>query len=84
MFSAGDIYGDEDTEILMFRDAARGIYKRLVMRDSQLVGTLLYGAAADGSTYLDLMQRRCAVPAAREALMFSPRSLASAGQEAAA
>lgn len=84
MFSAGDIYGDEDTEILMFRDAARGIYKRLVMRDAQLVGTLLYGEVRDGLTYLDLMQRRCVIPAAREALMFSPRPLESSAQEAAA
>lgn len=72
MFSAGDIYGDEDTEIMMFRDATRGIYKRLVMRDAHLVGTLLYGEVRDGLTYLDLMQKRCAIASARDFLMFSP------------
>ncbi|MHB8885771.1 MAG: NAD(P)/FAD-dependent oxidoreductase [Methylovirgula sp.] len=84
MFSAGDIYGDEDSEILMFRDAARGIYKRLVMRDTHLVGTLLYGEVRDGLTYLDLMQKHHTIPAAREALMFSPRTLENSAQEAAA
>lgn len=84
MFSAGDIYGDEDSEILMFRDAARGIYKRLVMRDEQLVGTLLYGEVRDGLNYLDLMQKHHAIPAAREALMFSPHTLRNSAQETAA
>jgi nitrite reductase (NADH) large subunit len=84
MFSAGDIYGDEDTEIVMFRDAARGIYKRLVMRDAQLVGTLLYGAVGDGATYLDLMQKRRAICGQRETLMFAPHALEGSAQEAAA
>jgi nitrite reductase (NADH) large subunit len=73
MFSAGDIYGDEDTEILMFRDAARGIYKRLVMRDAKLVGTLLYGEVRDGPAYLDLMKRHCDIVSARDSLMFAPQ-----------
>ncbi len=85
IFSSGDIYGDEDTEILMFRDAARGIYKRLVMRDAHLVGTLLYGAVGDGLTYLDLMRKRCAISAARDRLMFAPHmALKSSTAEVAA
>ena len=84
MFSAGDVYGDEDSEVLMFRDAARGIYKRLVMRDAHLVGTLLYGEVRDGQIYLDLMQKHRAIPAAREALMFSPHTLENPAQEAMA
>lgn len=84
MYSAGDIYGDEDTEILMFRDAARGIYKRLVTRDEQIVGTLLYGDVRDGVTYLDLMQKRQSIRAARDLLMFWPRrALRSAAEMAA-
>ncbi len=73
MFSAGDIYGDEDTEILMFRDAARGVYKRLVVRDDHLIGTLLYGEIGDSVAYLDLMRERCRV-AARDELMFAPQA----------
>ncbi len=83
MFSAGDIYGDEDTEILMFRDAARGVYKRLVMRDAKLVGTLLYGEVRDGPAYLDLMKRHCDIVAARDCLMFAPqKALDCAAHEA--
>lgn len=87
MFSAGDIYGDEDTEILMFRDAARGIYKRLVMREAKLVGTLLYGEVRDGPAYLDLMQRHCEITSARDSLMFAPQKALAAhetGHEARA
>jgi nitrite reductase (NADH) large subunit len=74
MFSSGDIYGDEDTEILMFRDAGRGVYKRLVLRDDRLVGTLLYGEVRDGASFLDLMRTRRSISDARDSLMFSPRA----------
>lgn len=76
VFSAGDIYGDEDTEILMFRDAARGIYKRLVARDERLVGALLYGDVQGGSDYLDFIQSRRAIKAPRDVLMFQPEMAA--------
>lgn len=85
LVSAGDIYGDEDTEILMFRDAARGIYKRLVLRDDRLVGTLLYGEVRDGPSFLDLMRTRRSIRDARDSLMFSPRAaLAPDATDAAA
>jgi nitrite reductase (NADH) large subunit len=76
VFSAGDIYGDEDTEILMFRDAARGIYKRLVARDERLVGALLYGSVQGGADYLDFIQSRRAIKAPRDVLMFQPEMAA--------
>lgn len=84
MFSAGDIYGDEDSEILMFRDAARGIYKRLVTRDEQIVGALLYGDVQDGLTYLDLMRKRYPITAMRDLLMFSPHLALRSHTEVAA
>ena len=38
--------GDEADEEIVLRDAARGVYKQLVLRDDKLVGAVLYGDAA--------------------------------------
>ena len=46
MFSAGDFTGDETTDDIVFRDAARGVHKQLVVRDDRLIGAVLYGDAA--------------------------------------
>ena len=50
----------------MFRDASRGVYKRLVLEDNRIVGVVLYGDTADGAWFFDQLKakerhhRRCA------------------------
>jgi nitrite reductase (NADH) large subunit len=63
MFSAGDFAGDDGTEEIVFRDAARGIHKRLVMRGDVLIGAVLYGDARDGGWYFDLTATASTSPA---------------------
>ncbi len=77
MFSAGDFLGDggaEDggTEEIVFRDAARGVHKRLVLRDDRLIGAVLYGEARDGAFYFDLIQSGASVADQRDTLVFGP------------
>ena len=38
----------------MLRDAARGVYKRLVLKDNRIIGAVLYGETADGAWFFDL------------------------------
>ena len=61
MFSAGDFLGDETTEEIVFRDAARGVHKRLVLRGEKLIGAVLYGEARDGAWYFDLIRQRARI-----------------------
>ena len=57
LFSAGDFSeGDENDEIVL-RDPARGVYKRVVLRDNRIVGAVLYGDTADGAWYFDLLKK---------------------------
>jgi nitrite reductase (NADH) large subunit len=72
MFSAGDFLGDETTEEVVFRDAARCVHKRLVVRDDRLVGAVLYGDARDAGWYFDLIRSAADVSAMRELLVFGP------------
>jgi nitrite reductase (NADH) large subunit len=70
VFSAGDFSGGEGCEDIVMRDASRGIYKRVVVRDDKLIGAVLYGDTADGSWYFDLLKTERDVSDIREALIF--------------
>ncbi|MDN4590734.1 assimilatory nitrite reductase large subunit [Xenophilus aerolatus] len=72
LFSAGDFMGGEGSETIVLRDPAGGIYRKLVLQDDRLVGVCLYGDAAEGSWYLDLMRERRNVADLRDQLMFGP------------
>ncbi len=70
LFSAGDFSGGEGCEDIVMRDAARGIYKRVVVRDDKVVGAVLYGDTQDGNWYFDLLRQQQDVSDIREALIF--------------
>jgi len=70
LFSAGDFSGGEGAEDIVMRDAARGVYKRVIVKDDKLVGAVLYGDTADGSWYFDLLKKGEDVSGIREALIF--------------
>jgi len=70
VFSAGDFSGGDAAEDIVMRDAARGVYKRLVIRDDKLVGAVLYGDTADGNWYFDLLRKEEDVAEIRDGLIF--------------
>src|SRR6185295_5860781 len=70
LFSAGDFSeGDEKDEVVL-RDPARGVYKRVVLRDNRIVGAVLYGDTADGSWYFDLLKKSADITSMRDMLIF--------------
>ncbi len=72
MFSAGDFIGDDTTDDVVFRDAARGVHKKLVIRDDILIGAVLYGDARDSAWYFDLIRNGTDISALRDSLVFGP------------
>ena len=70
LYSAGDFIGDADSEDLVLRDPRRGIYKRLILKGSQLIGAVLYGDVKDGPWYFDLIQQHTDITALRHQLVF--------------
>ncbi|HEX5775559.1 MAG TPA: nitrite reductase large subunit NirB [Caulobacteraceae bacterium] len=70
VFSAGEFCGGDGCEDIVFRDAGRGVYKRLVVRGGKLVGAVMFGDAADGAWYFDLMRREAEVTDIRDTLVF--------------
>ena len=71
VFSAGLLAAvDEADSEIVFRDAGRGLYKKLVVRDDRLVGAVLYGDVADGGWYFDLLRQGQALGDRRDRLIF--------------
>ena len=72
LFSAGDFAEAKDREEIVFRDATRGVYKRLVLKDNRIVGTVLYGDTSDGAWFFDHLKKASDVSDMRETLIFGP------------
>jgi nitrite reductase (NADH) large subunit len=70
LFSAGNFQGGDGTEDITLSDPIRGIYKRLVIKDDQLVGSVLYGDTADAAWYFRLLRNGRKVADIRDRLMF--------------
>jgi nitrite reductase (NADH) large subunit len=76
MFSAGDFIENETTEDVVFRDAARGVHKKLVVRGDALIGAVLYGDASDSGWYFGLIRNGTDISAFRDLLVFGPATAA--------
>jgi nitrite reductase (NADH) large subunit len=72
LFSAGDFADGPDREEIVLRDPARGVYKRLVLKDNRVVGAVLYGETADGSWFFDLLRSGTDISDMRDTLIFGP------------
>jgi assimilatory nitrate reductase electron transfer subunit len=69
------------TEVLQFADAARGTYKKIVIRDDRLVGAVLLGETSAAGTLTQLFDRSDPLPSDRLTLLF-PGAADGSGQTA--
>lgn len=70
VFSLGDFADGVDRQEIVLRDAAAGVYKRLVLKDNRIVGTVLYGETADGAWFNDLKKKAVDISEMRDTLIF--------------
>jgi nitrite reductase (NADH) large subunit len=70
VFSAGKFSGGDGCEDIVFRDAGRGVYKRVVLEGGKIAGAVLFGDAVDGNWYFDLMKSGRDVTEIRDTLIF--------------
>ncbi|SIS64505.1 assimilatory nitrite reductase (NAD(P)H) large subunit precursor [Roseivivax lentus] len=72
LFSAGDFAEGPGREDIVFRDPARGVYKRLVLEKDRLIGAVMYGDTADANWFFGLIREGRDVSDMREMLIFGP------------
>ena len=70
LYSVGDFVGGEGSEDLVLRDARRGVYKRLVLKNNRVTGAVLYGDVKDGPWYFGLIQNNTDITSIRQTLLF--------------
>jgi nitrite reductase (NADH) large subunit len=80
VFSAGALAAaDQHDDEITLLDAKRGVYKKVVLRDDKVVGTVLYGHVTDGPWYVQLMRSKVDVSAFRDQLVFGRAFAEQAG-----
>jgi nitrite reductase (NADH) large subunit len=80
LFSAGDFniaLGDEE---LLLQDSARGVYKKLVLRDNKLRGAVMYGDTVDGPWYFQMLRDGTDISEMREHILFGQGHLGDSGR----
>jgi nitrite reductase (NADH) large subunit len=70
LFSLGDFADGDDRQEIVLRDASAGVYKRLVLKDNRIIGTVLYGETGDGAWFNDLKKKSIDITEMRETLIF--------------
>nr|WP_222440666.1 nitrite reductase large subunit NirB [Siccirubricoccus deserti] len=84
VFSAGALAAaDEADEEITFQDVARGVYRKLVLRDGKMAGVVMYGDVADGGWYFQMLREGTNVAPMRDTLILG-RAVAMAAAGAAA
>lgn len=70
LYSIGDFADGDDREEIILRDASAGIYKRVILQDNRIIGTVLFGETGDGAWFNDLKKKEIDVSEMRDTLIF--------------
>ena len=86
LFSAGDFRSsveaaDEEREEIVLHDAVGGVYKKLVIKNNKIIGSVLYGDTADGAWYFQMLRDGKAIHEIRDLLMFGQDSHGNTGHQ---
>ncbi|MGD8595273.1 MAG: nitrite reductase large subunit NirB, partial [Gammaproteobacteria bacterium] len=79
LFSAGDFNESDGDETLVMQDRGAGVYKKLVLRDNQIKGAVMYGDTLDGTWYFQLLREGTDISAFRRTILIGQHDLGDAG-----
>ena len=77
LFSAGDFAPGDDRDEIVLQDPAMGVYKKIVLKDNKIIGSVLYGDTSDGAWYFQLMKDEADVSSYRDVLAFGQAYLSA-------
>ena len=81
LFSAGDFADAKGREDIVFRDPARGVYRRLVIENNIVIGAVMYGDTADSNWFFGLIKDKTDIAPMRDTLIFGPAFQGGAPQD---
>jgi len=62
VFSAGDYLTRKEHREIVLEDKTNNIYRKLLLRDNQLQGIVLFGDTRDGNVYFEWMEKNTSFP----------------------
>lgn len=72
VFSAGDFVEGEDKKSLKVFDEQDGIYKKIVLRGSQIVGAVLFGDSSEGNRLFSMIQKQADISETTKISLLQP------------
>ena len=63
-----------DDEVIVYREPSRGVYKKLIVRENQIVGAILLGETDTAGVLMQMFMNGAAVPSRRADLLFGTSS----------
>jgi len=79
VFSAGDFQGSPDADVIEYLDRSGGIYKKLVLEDNKIAGSVMFGDTADGPNFFRMLQEGRDISGQRSTLLFGSSVLGDSG-----
>ena len=70
LYSVGDFAEGEGREDIVLRDAKRGSYKRVILKDNKIIGAVLYGDVTDGGWFNEMLRAGTDISEMRDTLIF--------------
>ena len=70
LFSAGNFHDSEDTESLVFKDLAKNIYRKVVLKDGQIQGAVMFGDVSGANWIFDQLVEQNDVSTYRDTIIF--------------
>ncbi len=81
LYSAGDFTDGDNCEEIVLRDPNQGVYRRLVIEDNRLVGTVLYGDTSSMGWYFQMIKDKTDISGIRDYMIFGPGYTEGAAQD---
>ena len=83
LYSAGDFADGKGREEIVLRDPNQGVYRRLVIENNHLVGTVLYGDTSSMGWYFQMIKDETDISGIRDYMIFGPGYAEGAAQDPA-
>ena len=81
LYSAGDFADGDNREEIVLRDPNQGVYRRLVIEENRLVGTVLYGDTSSMGWYYQMIKDNTDISGIRDYMIFGPGFAEGAAQD---
>lgn len=72
LFSVGDFAEGDDREDIVFHDPGQGIYRRIILQNNTIIGTVMYGDTSDSNWFFAKLKSGENISEIRETLIFGP------------